>query len=227
MGRMISSMICLLSPREIVTVPIVLKAGWRTRIHCCEEGKISLPHRGSEPQTIHSVSRAKHEYLRESRRLYCSCPSSLQFPPTGLPAVRTQQPNPGTWETPVSASLQTAWLQQINKSAAFKKHSWSMSGNYPPPPSPVTPRFKTKHCPLSWASWNQTTHYFVESPFNITFPSMSVSPKWFFLQVSDLPICSEIGCLKAWVSKFLWQRGTPVIVGCFAGRTWKKHRWYT
>jgi hypothetical protein len=138
-------MFWLLSPRQIVTVPIVLKAGWKTRIDRCEKGKISLPHRGSKPQTIHSVSPAKHEYLQESRRLNCSCPSSLQFPPTDLPAFRTQQPNPGTWETPVSASLQTAWLQQINKSTAFRKHSWSMPGNYTRPPPPCNSNRKVQN----------------------------------------------------------------------------------
>ena len=240
MGRVVNPMVWPLYPQKIATVPIVQKAGWRTRVDLCEEEKISFPHRGSKSQTIHSVTRAKHAYLQESQRLYCSCPSSLQFPPTGLPAVHTQQPQPGTWETPASASLQSAWLQQINMSATVRIHSWSMSQNSPPP---VNPRLKTKHWPQSRASWNQTTHYSVKSLFNITFPSMSVSPKKFFLsdfrppkkwcrvpstrEVENSNVCSEIGCLKAWVSKLLWQRGTPIIVGWFAGHTCKKHQRYT
>jgi len=92
------------------------------------------PPQGSNPQTINSVAPAKCEYLQESWHPYCSCPSLLQFPLTGLPAVRKQQPYTGTWETPASASLQSAWLQQINMSATFRNRRWSMPGNYPPSP---------------------------------------------------------------------------------------------
>ena len=96
MGGVINHMVLPLYPQEIATVPIVQEAVWRTLVDLCEEEKISFPFRGSKSQTIHSVAPAKHAYLQESQRLYCSCPSSLQFPPTGLPAVRTQQPNTGT-----------------------------------------------------------------------------------------------------------------------------------
>jgi hypothetical protein len=43
MGSMVNPMIWLLYPWEIATAPIVQKAGWRTRVDWCEEGKISLP----------------------------------------------------------------------------------------------------------------------------------------------------------------------------------------
>jgi len=34
-------------------------------------------------------------------------------------------------------------------------------------------------------------------------------------------------CCNAWVSKFLQQRSTPLIVGWFVGRTWENNsQWY-
>ena len=96
MGGAVNHIVWPLYPREIARLLIVQEVGWRTRVGRCEEEKNSFPHRGSKSQTIHSAAPAKHEYLQESQRLYCSCPSSLQFPPTGLPAVRTPQPQRGT-----------------------------------------------------------------------------------------------------------------------------------
>jgi hypothetical protein len=56
-------------PQKIATVPIVQTAGWRASVDEHEEEKISFPHRGSEPQTNHSVAPVKHKYLQESQHL--------------------------------------------------------------------------------------------------------------------------------------------------------------
>ena len=47
-------------------------------------------------------------------------------------------------------------------------------------PRPSNPKAQNQTMALSGASWNQITHHFFKSLFNITFPSMSMSLKFCF-----------------------------------------------
>jgi hypothetical protein len=173
--------------------------------------EISFPHRGSELQTSHSVFLLNmNTYRKVNTRtvpVHHSHNSHRQVYTQYIINTETQEQQQHL-QVPHSKQLgcKKPTCQLLSEVTAEQCQET-------PPILPVDPRLKTKHWYLSTSRWNQTTHYFVKSIFNIKFPCITVPPKWVFpsgfwtsekrrqfpstREVWNSNVCSEIRqCIK-------------------------------